>query len=499
MSELWQGLFLGSTLVGLILVLLGAKNKPQAKFFGKVCLLAQLVALGSVLLLESTSLGIRLFSLCLTGLISLCALRIIAWKQADELVIKQTARDSGQLAVLLLVWWYFTIPGNFLDIDLIPWIAWFGLLLQSILFVKLFATLKIRVLRQPNDNSEQPTVTIAIPARNEDATLERTLQACLDSTYPKLEVLVLDDCSHDKTSQIIKSFAHRGVRFVGGVEPPEGWNGKTFAYQQLLKASSGKLILFCGVDVSLGPESVGKLVQLYQQRSLKMLSVLPYYQPVDQKLELLETAQQANRYFWQFGVSELFSGSAPSVGACWLVDKKALESLGGFEAVKQMIEPNRFFAKAFHKNYHFFTARELGANIVSHKLGEQQFAHMIRVAYPHLLRSPLWTLLAVISLILFGFVPIIGAGLLALGSVGLVQWLFLVSLALILASYGLLFEYLSPRYLWTLPLVVTFNVLQLAVSLVWSMVKYEFYEVKWKGRMVCLPVLPLQFQKLEKD
>ena len=43
-----------------------------------------------------------------------------------------------------------------------------------------------------------PTVTVAIPARNETKDLDDCLQSLLASNYPKLEIVVLDDCSQDK-------------------------------------------------------------------------------------------------------------------------------------------------------------------------------------------------------------------------------------------------------------------------------------------------------------
>lgn len=47
-----------------------------------------------------------------------------------------------------------------------------------------------------------PTVTIAIPARNETEALAECLEQWIASTYPKLEILVLDDCSRTKRAQL---------------------------------------------------------------------------------------------------------------------------------------------------------------------------------------------------------------------------------------------------------------------------------------------------------
>src|SRR5690606_10627587 len=62
-------------------------------------------------------------------------------------------------------------------------------------------------------DKELPTVSVCIPARNETNALEDCLRSMLANDYPKLEILVLDDCSQDRTAEVIKSFAHAGVRF----------------------------------------------------------------------------------------------------------------------------------------------------------------------------------------------------------------------------------------------------------------------------------------------
>ena len=42
------------------------------------------------------------------------------------------------------------------------------------------------------------------------------LHRVIASTYPKLEIIVLDDLSADKTPALIKAFAQDGVRFIEG-------------------------------------------------------------------------------------------------------------------------------------------------------------------------------------------------------------------------------------------------------------------------------------------
>src|SRR6185369_13096540 len=73
---------------------------------------------------------------------------------------------------------------------------------------------RLRKLAKPRNLAQLPTVSVCIPARNEDRVLTDCLAAVLASDYPKLEVIVLDDCSQDKTAQVVRQFAHGGVQFI---------------------------------------------------------------------------------------------------------------------------------------------------------------------------------------------------------------------------------------------------------------------------------------------
>src|SRR5581483_2264299 len=109
--------------------------------------------------------------------------------------------------------------------------------------------------------TDLPTLTVAIPARNETDDLQACLTSLVGSDYPKLEILVLDDCSQNRqTSDIIRNFAHSGVGFVNGQVPPDNWLAKNYAYNQLAEAASGELILFCGVDTRFQSGSLRGLV-----------------------------------------------------------------------------------------------------------------------------------------------------------------------------------------------------------------------------------------------
>ncbi|NQE38420.1 glycosyltransferase family 2 protein [Microcoleus asticus] len=59
----------------------------------------------------------------------------------------------------------------------------------------------------------QPLVSVIVPAFNAETFIAKNLESVQYQTYQNIEVLVVDDCSTDTTSEIVKSFAQKDSRF----------------------------------------------------------------------------------------------------------------------------------------------------------------------------------------------------------------------------------------------------------------------------------------------
>jgi dolichol-phosphate mannosyltransferase len=73
-----------------------------------------------------------------------------------------------------------------------------------------------------------PSLAVVIPARNEAARIGACLQGLVGAPGV-VEVVVVDDCSHDDTAKVAESL---GARVVQGSALPEGWVGKVWALHQ---------------------------------------------------------------------------------------------------------------------------------------------------------------------------------------------------------------------------------------------------------------------------
>ena len=64
------------------------------------------------------------------------------------------------------------------------------------------------------DDHPLPTVSIVIPARNEERNLEQALESVLALDYPDLEIIVVNDRSTDGTGAILEKMAERDPRLT---------------------------------------------------------------------------------------------------------------------------------------------------------------------------------------------------------------------------------------------------------------------------------------------
>lgn len=107
----------------------------------------------------------------------------------------------------------------------------------------------------------QPKVTVLIPAHNEEMVIGNLLERMTELTYPKdkLEVIVIDDGSTDRTGEIADKFA-KEYNFIKVIHRSNGGAGKPAALNEGLKFSNGEIILTFDADYYPQLDIIEKLV-----------------------------------------------------------------------------------------------------------------------------------------------------------------------------------------------------------------------------------------------
>jgi glycosyltransferase involved in cell wall biosynthesis len=339
-------------------------------------------------------------------------------------------------------------------------------------------------------DAQLPTISVAIPARNETDDLQECLTSLIACDYPKLEILVLDDCSQTKrTPEIIRGFAHAGVRFIKGEEPDETWLAKNQAYDHLEREANGEYILFCGVDVRFAPDSLRKLAGLMLSRKKLMVSILPKRSP-----ETYGTTSliQAMRYWWELVPPRRLFNRPPVLSTCWIIKRSALKNAGGFRAVARAIVPEAYFARMTAKivdGYSFLRAG-LGIGITSVKKLADQRDTAVRMRYPQVHRMPEQVVLhsfLELAFLLLPFVLSLGGFFVDIGTPA--QIIATLACVCLVITHELVVLSTHVNTWWFGLVAPPFMILADIGLLHYSMWKYEFSEVDWKGRNVCVPAM----------
>ena len=143
--------------------------------------------------------------------------------------------------------------------------VWLIALLHAVLFTVLTTNLVYFSRRRRRTSpSSWPSVSVLVPARNEESNLRRLLPSLLEQQYDDFEVIVYDDGSEDGTWHVLRSFDDERLHTLRGQEPPPGWVGKVYALFQATRKASNELFLFLDADARLLDErALQRMIERY--------------------------------------------------------------------------------------------------------------------------------------------------------------------------------------------------------------------------------------------
>ena len=177
-----------------------------------------------------------------------------------------------------------------------------------------------------------PSVSVIIPARNEQHNLPTLLHSLASQPVKPQEVIVVDDGSTDRTAEVARGL---GATVIVSKPLPEGWRGKTWACHQGAQAATGELLLFVDADTWFEPDGFARILSGYTGGAF---SVGPYH-AVRKPYEQLSL-------FFNFTMA---AGTVPRglFGQMLLVDRQGYRRVGGHQAVQGRILENFRLAAEF--------------------------------------------------------------------------------------------------------------------------------------------------------
>lgn len=189
--------------------------------------------------------------------------------------------------------------------------------------------------RRKSTLSEPPSVSVLIPAWNEEVGIERTIRSVLDTRYPRLQVVVINDGSTDGTHDIVTRFLDE-FRTAG--HPP----GLTVEYLQLanggkaramnrgLLQATGEFIITIDADSIMDPDAITNLLQRFSEPAVGGVAGNVVVGNRRRPIEWMQQMEYLYGFYFK-RTDSLFNSVYIIGGAAAAYRREALDRVGGFD------------------------------------------------------------------------------------------------------------------------------------------------------------------------
>jgi glycosyltransferase involved in cell wall biosynthesis len=131
-------------------------------------------------------------------------------------------------------------------------------------------------------------VSVLIPAKNEEGNIGDCVRPLLAQLREGDELIVINNCSTDRTEAILKELGAIEIRsqasfessqalfkYLNTPQTPEGWTGKNFALHLGIEHAVGDWFLFTDADTRHQPGSIDASIGFAEEKKLELLTLLP--------------------------------------------------------------------------------------------------------------------------------------------------------------------------------------------------------------------------------
>src|SRR4051794_8375276 len=297
--------------------------------------------------------------------------------------------------------------------------------------------------------SGNPRVSIIVPARNEEETIEQALRSLLSLDYDNYEVISVNDRSTDRTGEIMERLAaedHFSGNSLGSQSPhplaknarrvghprstplsishplrvihhtslPAGWLGKTHAMWTAAQQASGEWLLFTDADVLFQPDSLRRALAYAESQPADHVVLFP-------RMIMKRAGEYMMIAFFQtmfmFGhrpwkVADPSTDDHMGVGAFNLVRRRVYDAVGTYKALRMEVLDDMKLGKVV-KKAGFAQRNVFGGDLISIRWGHGAFGIVNNLTknFFAVLSFQWWrTLISAVGLAFLNFGPFLGIG-----------------------------------------------------------------------------------------
>ena len=274
--------------------------------------------------------------------------------------------------------YFYWITGTILAL------AWFSRIVEAALGMPSVADVsRPEWDRNPVLPSGNPRVSIIVPARNEEETIEQALRSLLALDYDNYEVIAVNDRSTDQTGEIMERVArdsrvsqrHRDrgdpcssvfLHVIHHTELPRGWLGKTHAMWTAANQASGEWLLFTDADVLFKPDSLRRALAYAVAEPADHVVLFPRMimkRPGEyMMIAFFQTMFMFGHRPWK--VADPSTDDHMGVGAFNLVRRRVYDAVGTYERLRMEVLDDMKLGKVVKKKG-FAQRNVFGGDLIS--------------------------------------------------------------------------------------------------------------------------------------
>src|SRR5579862_714215 len=284
--------------------------------------------------------------------------------------------------------------------------------------------------RNPVSPAGNPRVSIIVPARNEEATIELPLKTLLALDYDNYEVIAVNDRSTDRTAEIMERISQKPhfsqnrremghptstipiLRVIHHTELPAGWLGKTHAMWTAANQATGDWLLFTDADVLFKPDSLRRALAYAEAEAADHVVLFPQMimkRPGEyMMIAFFQTMFMFGHRPWK--VADPSTDDHMGVGAFNLVRRSVYDAVGTYEALRMEVLDDMKLGKVV-KNAGFAQRNVFGGDLISIRWakGAMGVVNNLTKNFFAVLSFQSWrTLISALGLAFLNFGPFLG-------------------------------------------------------------------------------------------
>ena len=196
--------------------------------------------------------------------------------------------------------------------------------------------LACEAIRRRRQTGPQPTpsVSLLIPAWNEEVGILKTVRSALNAAYPNLQVIVINDGSTDATDQRVRGFiAENRDNLAPGhrltyLSLENG--GKARALNRALKHATGEIIITLDADSVMDPDAIANMVARFTSPRVGAVAGNVIVGNKRKPIEWMQQIEYVYGFFMK-RADAMFNSVYIIGGAAAAYRRDVLERVGGFD------------------------------------------------------------------------------------------------------------------------------------------------------------------------